>query len=127
MKTRVLTQTEVAQKVLAMFPPTWKRMSNVNHVDIYDETGNSVVEVEDWKSGVSKVTGSKIDWKSYSRLSAAEKREFVKYIEEIEVDKVTETETNGREWSCYFIKGTYEKRGEKGYYIKESKVEPFNY
>ena len=131
MKTKTMTQSEVAQMVMEMFPKTTDYRNETN---IYDETGNSVIMVQEFESGCSKVTGKLIGYNSYGKLKAEEKRALVEKIKSLRVDIVTRVEyIAGKKdtftFTSYFIKGTYEKY--KNYrnndFLKSYEVKPFNY
>lgn len=129
--TKTMTTSEVAQMVMEMFPKT---SDNLNETNIYDETGNSFIMVQEFKSGCSKVSGKIMGWNSYGKLKADEKKAIVEKIKSLQVDIVTreayclkrkETFT----WVSYFVKGAFEKY--KNYrintYLKSYEVKPFNY
>ena len=90
MKTKALTASEVAQKILAMFPPTSKYTPN--ETDVFDKDGHAVVFVKEMPSGCSKVSGRMIGYKTYNQLKASEKKAFVANIESLKGDFVTSTQ-----------------------------------
>jgi hypothetical protein len=131
MKAKTMTQSEVAQMVMSMFPKT---IDYRNETNIYDETGNSVIMAQEFESGCSKVTGKLIGWNSYGKLKAEEKRALVEKIKSLRVDIVTRVEyMAGKKetftFTSYFLEGTYEKY--KNYrsddFLKSYEVKPFNY
>ena len=130
MKTKVLTTSEVAQMVMAMFPPTSKYTTN--QTCIYGEDGNSVVHVQENESGNSKVRVKPYCWKTYGQLKAEDKKAAVQLINNLKVDKVTEIlvfHTGEKQVSVqYFVAGAYEKYyPKKAYLVKDYTIEPFNY
>ena len=126
-----MTQSEVAQMIMAMFPKTIQYLYETN---IYDETGNPVIMAQEFASGCSKVSGSLIGWKSYGKLNAEEKRELVEKIKSLKVDIVTRIEyMAGRKqtftYTSYFLAGAYEKYMvyRNNDFLKSYEVKPFNY
>ena len=121
---KTMTTSEVAQMVMAMFPPTSKYTPD--QTAVYGEDGNSVINVKEMGSGCSKVFGYPCNWKTYGQLKAAEKKAMVDYIKSIKVDIVTMVHHNGFETKQYYLAGAYEKR-EKAWYIEKDSIRPFNY
>lgn len=120
-----MTTSQVAQMVMAIFPPTSKYTPN--ETAVFGEDGNSVIYVKEMESGCSKVFGFPCKLKSYGQLKAAEKKAMVDYISSIKVDIVTNVHYDGFETKQYYLAGTYENFKEKRSYAKEYKIEPYNY
>ena len=125
-----MTTSEVAQMVIEMFPPMSKYL--LNQTCVYGEDGNSVVWVQENKSGSSKVSVKPYAWIPYGRLKAADKRAAIEMIKSLKVDKVTQTlvfHDNSTQISVqYYVAGAFEKYlPKKGYLLKSYTVEPFNY
>lgn len=122
---KTMTASEVAQMVMAMFPPTSKYLPN--QTAVFGEDGNSVINVKEMESGCSKVFGFPCNWKTYGQLKADEKRAMVDFIKTIKVDIVTERSFDGFEFKAYYIAGAYENRKEKRGFVREYDIKPYNY
>lgn len=127
---KTMTTSEVAQMVMAKFPPTSKYLAN--QTCVYGEDGNSIVYVQENPSGNSKVSVKPYSWKGYGQLKAADKHAAVERIMSLKVDKVTailKFHDGSKQTSVqYYEAGAYEKGFERRAYLVESyTVVPFNY
>lgn len=130
MKKSILTQSEIAQKVMQMFPPLFEFRSN--ETCIFGEDGNSVLKVSEFASGKSYVRIYPFMHKSYSQLKKEDKIKVMEFINSIKVDLIEEKHKDSDfVYKLYYLTGAYKKRFQthpKGYVeISSIKITPFNY
>jgi hypothetical protein len=116
--TKTLNNSEVAKKIMAIFPPT----INPTTTAVFDHNGTAIVYCTKLPNGRSIVMGF-YSREHYSNLTSSEKREFVEKLETLKADRVQEwTKESGL--TAYYVKGQYNPglRVKDGYTIN-----PWNY
>lgn len=127
MANKILSASEVAKKILQMFPPTNGYWSH--YTCVFGSDGNSVIEVNEFKSGISRVSGYPCCWKTYPQLNKEEKQQMIDNINSMKVDIVIRTHQDGFQSENYWVAGAYEEYMKKHQrdYVAGYEIKPFNY
>ena len=105
MKTALLTASEFANYIFRKYPQAIAKTEYMTALTVYKSGGYPVLSVHEPKSGKTRI---EINGKSYTKMSASEKREAIHFVDYFEFDMVVGCDlSTGNKQTTNYVTCTY--------------------